>query len=161
MAGSEGRSHRLDTFPAAAIRLSRALERNRERIAEEEGFSASELRALFYIGEHVSVTPKQLAEHMHMTTAAITFISRRLVEADILDRVAHPDDRRSIFLELTPRAHAALERIHSEFTSMVRSATASLDARELDDFTKYLDVTATVIAEHTFRRSSTGDIVER
>ncbi|WP_375385031.1 MarR family winged helix-turn-helix transcriptional regulator [uncultured Microbacterium sp.] len=149
MTGHEERSYRLDAFPAAAIRFSRALDRNRERIAEEEGLSASELRALFYIGEHVSVTPKQLAEHMHVTTAAVTFISRRLVERDLLHRVDHPGDRRSIFLELTPRAHAAMERIHSDFATMVSRATAHLDHRQVEEFTDYLGSVATAIAEHT------------
>ncbi|KAA9111500.1 MarR family winged helix-turn-helix transcriptional regulator [Microbacterium rhizomatis] len=149
MTDLEARSHRLDAFPAAAVRFSRALDRNRERIAEEEGLSASELRALFYIGEHISVTPKQLAEHMHVTTAAITFISRRLVEGDLLHRVDHPDDRRSIFLELTPRAHAVMERIHADFNTMVSSATAHLDPSQVEEFTGYLSSVAAAIAEHT------------
>src|SRR5215217_3178976 len=122
----EGRSHQLAAFPAAAVRFSRALDRNRERIAEEEGLSASELRALFYIGEHVHVTPKQLSSHMHITTAAITLIARRLVDAGMLTRIDHPDDRRSILLALTPHAHAAMERMHTDFDEMVRGATAHL-----------------------------------
>ncbi|MGZ8805049.1 MAG: MarR family winged helix-turn-helix transcriptional regulator [Microbacterium sp.] len=151
MTDQDGRSHQLDAFPAAAVRFARALDRNRERIAEEEGLSASELRALFYIGEHVSVTPKQLATHMHVTTAAITLISRRLVEIDMLHRIDHPDDRRSLFLALTPKAHAAMERIHSDFDDMVRGATAHLTARQRRDFTDYLESVAVAIAEHTAR----------
>jgi DNA-binding MarR family transcriptional regulator len=147
----EGRTYRLERFPAAAVRFARALDRNRELIAEEEGLTASELRTLFYIGEHHRVTPKQLATHMHVTTGAVTFITRRLVEIDMLARSDHPDDRRSIYLELTPRAHTAMERIHTEFDEMVRDATAQLDDRQLEQFTASLESVATAIAEHTAR----------
>jgi DNA-binding MarR family transcriptional regulator len=158
MTDQDGRSHQLDAFPAAAVRFSRALDRNRERIAEEEGLSASELRALFYIGEHVSVTPKQLAAHMHVTTAAITLISRRLVEIDMLHRIDHPDDRRSLFLALTPKAHAAMERIHADFNDMVRGATAHLTERQRREFTEYLESVALAIAEHTARIASAKSV---
>ncbi|MFE1644068.1 MarR family winged helix-turn-helix transcriptional regulator [Microbacterium sp. P01] len=151
MTQHEGRSHHLDAFPAAAIRFSRALDRNREQIAADEGLSASELRTLFYIAEHVRVTPKQLADHMHVTTAAVTFISRRLVDTDMLQRIDHPDDRRSLYLELTPKAHATMERIHSEFHEMVAGATAHLEAGEVEEFTAHLGTVAATIAEHTAR----------
>lgn len=145
----EGRTHRLDRIPAAAVRFARVLDRNRERIAEEEGLSASELRALFYIGEHLRVTPKQLATHMHVTTGAVTFITRRLVEMQMLSRSDHPADRRSLFLELTPRAHEALDRIHAEFDDMIRTATAHLDDEQLEQFTASLESVAASIAERT------------
>ncbi|MDN3494925.1 MarR family transcriptional regulator [Planococcus sp. APC 4015] len=145
----EGRTYRLDRIPAAAVRFARALDRNRERIAAEEGLSASELRALFYIGEHLRVTPKQLATHMHVTTGAVTFITRRLVELQMLSRSDHPDDRRSLFLELTPRAHAAMDRIHAEFDEMIRASTAQLDDQQLEQFTASLESVATAIAERT------------
>ncbi|SIT67791.1 MarR family winged helix-turn-helix transcriptional regulator [Microbacterium sp. RU33B] len=146
-----GRSHRLKAFPAAAVKFSRALDRNRERIAEEEGLTASELRALFYVGEHIRVTPKQLASHMHVTTAAITLIARRLVTIGMLSRADHPDDRRSVILELTPLAHTTLERIHSEFDQMVSDATAHLDERQIAEFTRSLESVAVAVAEHTAR----------
>lgn len=150
-ADQDGRSYKLSAFPAAAVRFSRALDRNRERIAEEEGLSASELRALFYIGEHVAVTPKRLAAHMHMTTAAITLISRRLVEIDLLQRLDNPDDRRSVMLSLTPRAHVAMERMHRDFAEMITGATAHLSSAELAAFTTQLESVATAIADHTAR----------
>lgn len=133
------------------MRFARALDRNRELIAEEEGLSASELRALFYIGEHLRVTPKQLATHMHVTTGAVTFITRRLVDIDMLARSDHPEDRRSIHLELTPRAHTAMARIHAEFDEMVSGATAHLADGQVEEFTASLESVATAIAEHTAR----------
>lgn len=157
------KSYALDAFPAAAVRFSRALDRNNERIAEEEGLSASELRTMFYIAERVTVTPKQLSEHMRVTTAAVTFITRRLVAIDMIKRSEHPDDRRSILLELTPRAHKAMTRIHSEFDEMVRGATSALSLEQLEAFTEALTTVGTAIIEHVaqFKTEITADSFTR
>ena len=69
-------THALRGFLAAAIKFVRALERNREKIATDRGLSASELRALFWIAEQGSARPKDLAEHMEMTTGGASRRSR-------------------------------------------------------------------------------------
>lgn len=139
------RTHSLDEFPVAAIRFVRALERNREAIAIRHGLSPSELRALFWIGEKGSVRPKELAAHMEMTTGGVTAISHRLVELDLLERIAHPEDRRSLFLELTPAGHAMMTEMHVDFTSMIAGSTLMLSSDELTAFQSALTAVATEI----------------
>lgn len=139
---SAGRAHLLSGFGAAAVDFVRALERNRDRIALDEGLSGSELRALFHIGTVVSITPKELAGHFGMTTGAITFISRSLVERGLLHRVDHPNDRRSIYLELTPLAHDKLDFIHREFESMIEESTRFMPPADVERFTQALAAVA-------------------
>jgi DNA-binding MarR family transcriptional regulator len=141
----------LEGFPAAAIRFVRALERNRELIAHDHGVSPSELAALFHIAEVTSTTPKELARHLEMTTGAITAISTRLVAADLVHRVDHPTDRRSLFLQLTPKGHDVMARIHREFREMIAASTTGLTARQLADFEVSLKTVSTQIAERTTR----------
>jgi len=129
-----GEPHVLDGFPAAAIRFVVALERNRVLIAQEHGLSASELRAMFYIGEVLRVTPKDLADHMEMTTGAITAISGRLVELGLLHRVDHPRDRRSLYLQLTPHGDAIMSKIHEDFREMIAAATSGLTPQQIAEF---------------------------
>ena len=142
------RTHALDGFPAAAIRFVRALERNREAIAIRYGLSPSELRALFWIGEKGSVRPKELAAHMEMTTGGITAISHRLVELDLLERIAHPEDRRSLFLELTQAGHSVMTDMHSDFVGMIAGSTHMLDEEQLVAFESAL----TAVADEVFSR---------
>ncbi len=144
-------SYALESFPAAAIRFVRALERNRELIALDYGVSASELSALFHIGEVASTTPKELAHHLQMTTGAITAIASRLVSADLVHRVDHPSDRRSLYLQLTPKGHDVMGRIHSEFRAMIAASTAGLTAKQLADFEASLKTVSEQIAERTAR----------
>ena len=138
------RTHALDRFPAAAVRFVRALEQNRESIAVRHGLSPSELRALFWIGEQGSVRPKELAAHMEMTTG-VTAISHRIVELGLLERIAHPEDRRSLFLELTPAGHAMMTEMHTDFTSMVAGSALMLSVEELAAFESALTVVATEV----------------
>jgi DNA-binding MarR family transcriptional regulator len=146
--GAVGRAHVLTGFGAAAVDFVRALEANRERIALDEGLTGSELRALFHIGKVVSITPKELADHFGMTTGGITFISRRLVDRGLLHRVDHPNDRRSVYLELTPLAHSKLDTIHREFESMIDESTRFLPPTEVD---RVAQVLAEVAVEVTVR----------
>ena len=131
-------SHTLTGFPSAATAFVSALEENRRRIAERAGLSATELRALFHVAQVVSITPKDLAAYLGMTTGAVTAISRRLVETDHLKRIDHPADRRSLYLELSPHGHEVMTEIHRDFTAMLADSTGALSADELERFTEAL-----------------------
>jgi DNA-binding MarR family transcriptional regulator len=146
---SVNEKHALAGFPAAAIRFVRALERNREQIAISNGLTASELRALIWIAEHASVTPKAVAEHMEMTTGAITAITNRLSDRGSLHRIAHPHDRRSVLLELTESGHAMMRSIHADFTRMVSESTSSLTEEELIAFESALTRVADEVGTRT------------
>lgn len=135
-------THSLDGFPAAAIRFVRALERNREQIGRDHDLSPSELRALFWVAEKGSVTPKQVAAHMEMTTGGVTSISNRLVESGFLQRTAHPNDRRSLYLELSEGGHEIMRVIHTDFRGMIADSTSRLSAAELEAFHRALDIVA-------------------
>jgi DNA-binding MarR family transcriptional regulator len=131
-------SHTLTGFPDAATAFVSALEENRRRIAARAGLSATELRALFHVAQVVSITPKDLAAYLGMTTGAVTAISRRLVETDHLQRIDHPADRRSLYLELSPHGHEVMTGIHRDFKSMLEDSTGALSVEELERFTSAL-----------------------
>ncbi|MGV8969639.1 MAG: MarR family winged helix-turn-helix transcriptional regulator [Microbacteriaceae bacterium] len=147
-------SHVLTGFAAAASAFVSSLESNRLRIARDLGVTPTELRTLFYIGREMSSTPKGLAGYLGMTTGAVTAISQKLVESGLLHRVAHPEDRRSLYLELTPHGHSVLLEIHQEFDSMLSASTSALDPAELAVFTATLDSVAKEVRERV--RSTTA-----
>jgi DNA-binding MarR family transcriptional regulator len=142
---SERPSHTLSGFPAAATEFVSALDGNRRRIAERAGVSGTELRALFRVAQAVNITPKDLAAYLGMTTGAITAIARRLVELDLLHRIDHPGDRRSLYLELTPNGHEVMGAMHRDFTEMLSACTTELDAAQLAAFTAALKTVAVEI----------------
>ena len=138
MINDRTRRHILTGFPDAAINFQRALEDNRHRIALDHGLSAIELRSLFRIALTGSMTPKQLAGDLSLSGAAITGISSRLVSSGMLQRVQHPHDRRSLYLELTDAGHRTMAEIHADFDGMVADATDALDDQHLEIATESL-----------------------
>jgi DNA-binding MarR family transcriptional regulator len=68
-----------------------------------------------------------------MTTGAVTAISNHLVELNMLTRLPHPHDRRSLLLVLTPAAQQTVERLHAEFhtlfTHVARDVPPDVQAR--------------------------------
>ena len=145
-------AHQLTGFPKAASAFVSAFEANQQKLAVEAGLTGTELRALFRVAHVVSITPKALAAHLGLTTGAITAISRHLVEVGLFHRVDHPDDRRSLFLELTPRGHDLMNQLLGDFYDMLAASTTSLSGAELAVFT---DSLTAVAAEVTARIGGT------
>ena len=141
----DGASHTLTGVPAAATEFVSALDSNRRKIAEDAGLTATELRAMFHVAQVVSITPKDLATYLGMTTGAVTAIARSLVDADLLTRVDHPGDRRSLYLELSPHGHEQMARIHRDFNEMIAASTSALSPAELEQFTAALRTVASEV----------------
>ena len=131
-------AHTLEGFPAAAIALLRALDSSRHRSAKLSGVTGSELRALSRVAELGVITPKDLADSMEMTTGAVTAISSRLVDADLLRRKSHPSDRRSLLLELTPHGNDVMEELYRDFELVFSAATRGVNERDLRTCTALL-----------------------
>ena len=123
--------HALTGFPDAAIHLLRALEEERQRLAEEHSLTTTDLRGLFRIAESGDLTPKELAGDLALTGGAVTGISGRLAAAGLLQRVTHPEDRRSVRLQLTSEGHRTISAIHADFIAMVARATHGLSEEDV------------------------------
>ncbi|MBG6212654.1 MAG: MarR family transcriptional regulator [Cryobacterium sp.] len=106
------------------------MEHNRNRVGTKVNLSGSELRALARVAEAGSITPKLLAETMDVTTSAVTAISNRLVAFALLTRVAHPHDRRSLLLVLTPAAEQMTQTIYDDFPALLAQVARDVSPKE-------------------------------
>jgi len=80
-------------------------------VAASLGIGPTDLRALLFIASRDGVTPKQLGDFMGLTSGAITNLVDRVVAADLVNRAAHPRDRRSVMLVLAPGGEAAAAKV--------------------------------------------------
>jgi DNA-binding MarR family transcriptional regulator len=80
--------------------------------SDELSMGATDMRALFFIAEtgH-GATPKQVAEFLELSTGATTSLVDRMTDAGTLVREAHPTDRRSVILQVTPAGHRAVATV--------------------------------------------------
>jgi len=122
-----GDLHSLNGLPGASGQFLRALESTRRGIAIAANLTASELRAMARIAEIQDITPKALSDFLELTTPAVTAITTGLVQRELIVRVAHPSDRRSLFLQLTPSGHEMMETVYRTFSGAITTAAETLD----------------------------------
>lgn len=130
MGGHECGGRSMNAMSASAVAFLRALDRNRTRVAAQFNLTGTELRALARIVETGGITPKMLAEALQMTTGAVTAISNRLVALDLVTRVPHPHDRRSLLLELAPAAGQIAQTIYDDFEALIARAVRDVSPED-------------------------------
>src|SRR6266536_3895755 len=86
-----------------AIRASqRATDLVDETAANYLGINRTDARALDVIEQYGPITAGKLAKELRLSTGAVTTLVDRLERAGYARRVADPDDRRRVLIEVTP-----------------------------------------------------------
>jgi DNA-binding MarR family transcriptional regulator len=80
-------------------------------LAHRFGVGKTDLRALAFLGHNRDATPKQLAEHLQLSTSATTNLIDRMEAAGLVARVSNPSDRRSSVLELAIEGEDVARRV--------------------------------------------------
>ena len=73
--------------------------------------NVSHIRTLKAIRRQAPCTAQHIAHHTQRDKAQITRLLRELIDADIIVRTPHPDDRRSQMLSLTEHGRAVLTQV--------------------------------------------------
>src|SRR5687767_14847140 len=104
----EALSKMSDATPVAIRRaLTRkglAAARHRAAVGRLLGLSETELLALQHLGMSGRLTPSALGSLLRLTSGGTTALVQRLERTGRVAREAHPADRRSTLLRLTPQA---------------------------------------------------------
>lgn len=108
--------------------LVRSVDNWRRHAADRLGIGLSEFRALSRISSEASMTPKQLAEALDLTTGTVTALIDRLENAGYVRRSAHPNDRRSLQVELTPAGAEVMRQAFDDFQVPILAAFKDLPA---------------------------------
>lgn len=101
----EGRSDTAVGILAALEASGRANQDLQRRLRASSGLGETDVLAVLYLltaeVDEQLVTPKDLAAHLQMSTAAASGLVDRLERAGYVRREAHPSDRRGITVVLT------------------------------------------------------------
>ena len=105
-----------------ARRLSRAVQRLHHeslrantRLAARVGISSADFTAFLIVSGAESPTPKHLSAELGLTTSAVTALLDRLEGAALIRRAPHPNDRRSVVIELTSSGRAAKADVYVDY----------------------------------------------
>ena len=123
----------------------RTIDSFRRHIAAHHGIGMQEIRALSRIAEGEHVTPKALAESLELTTGTVTSLIDRLESAGLVERTPHPQDRRSLQLELTPQGATKMNSVYDAFEAQVQEAVSAVPEEQVRAANEYLAVVARTV----------------
>lgn len=97
------------------------------RVSERVGLSPLQARAIIALESHGASTQRSLALACATTPRNVTALVDALSARGLVTRAAHPRDRRSVLVTLTPEGHGLATRVEEEFRSVSRRALAALE----------------------------------
>ncbi len=122
--------------------LSRRIKRMMEETCAEHGLTWGEWKVLGYLhrksGPARRASPGRLAEHLELSSGAMTNRLDRLEEAGLIQRLRDPDDRRGVHVELTAAGREAYEQTTTAQAEKESLVASGLSAREKKDLNALL-----------------------
>ena len=112
----------------------------------------TDIRALFFVSEiGESTTPKQIADALGLSTGATTSLVDRLADGGTIERAAHPTDRRSVLLHLTPAGRRAVKTVRDVYQSSLAASVAPADVETVTAAFRSLAETLAATIDHDAR----------
>jgi len=91
--------------------VARLMRKRFEQNARGLGLTRSQCQVLAHLSRHEGIQQSSLADLLEVEPITLTRILDRLEEAALVERRAHPSDRRVRLLHLTKKAHPLLSEI--------------------------------------------------
>ncbi len=113
-------------------------------VARRYGLSHAALNALAVIeGAGGPIPTGEISARMHITTGTMTSVLDTLERNGYIKRIADPNDRRRVLVDITPDAQGVLDKMLPEVQHVVAGAMANIDS---DALRTLLDALAAVSA---------------
>ncbi len=101
-----------------------------QSVVKETGYSLAQVHTIEVLGVHGALRMKELAEKLGITTGTLTVQIEKLVAANLIERQAHPDDRRAIVVTLTQEGQA-IHRQHNQLhLDLVKDLARNIDSEQ-------------------------------
>jgi DNA-binding MarR family transcriptional regulator len=125
--------------------------------AERLGVNRTDLHCLNIIQNAGGLTAGELAAEAGLTSGAVTGVIDRLERVGFARRVADPDDRRRVKVEVTPKFYARADRIWGPLAADWESSLSSrFTAEQLERVIEFLRTTNEVGRKHMERVRKLG-----
>ncbi len=114
------------------VRLNRRATSAIGLILKPLGLSIPQFDVLSTLSEREGISQRELAERLYVTKGNVSGLIDRLVETELVERRAMPDDRRSHALFLTPRGRMLAEEGMAAQRRYVENTLGRLERRDLE-----------------------------
>jgi DNA-binding MarR family transcriptional regulator len=136
---------------AALYRKALADARQRAALARRLGLTESEVLAVQHLARAGELTPGQLGALLQLSSGGTAGLLARLQRAGHVSRHAHPHDRRSAVIRLTPAIARWASEAWAPFVAEVDALAAALPTAEQEALRRFLEATADAAERHADR----------
>jgi DNA-binding MarR family transcriptional regulator len=99
----------------------------------ESDLSLSQVNSLFHLYHHGASSVNDLANHLGITTAAVSQLLDPLIDADLVLRSENPEDRRMKLIALTEKGKAKVKRSMNTRHAWLSDLSKLLSETEKED----------------------------
>ena len=121
----------------------------------------TQLRALSTIGRRQPVRVSDVAEDLGAAVAATSALVDRMAKHGLVARSNDPEDRRTVLLELTPRARRLLDRLEQGSTDHLARLMERMTPTEREAFATTLRAFVRLSAERVLEKREHGLVAVR
>ena len=100
----------------------------------KKGVTQTQFLVLMAIHSYERCCMGRLARSMQIQMPTATGIVDRLVQAGLVERVPHPEDRRQVLVELKPKGRRFIEQFHEVVRRRWEEVLGTLKSDELETF---------------------------
>jgi DNA-binding MarR family transcriptional regulator len=125
--------------------------RQRAALARRLGLTDSEVLAVQHLARAGELTPGQLGALLQLSSGGTTGLIHRLQRAGHVSRHAHPHDRRSAVVRLTPVIAAWATEAWAPFVAEIDALAVGLSERDREVVRRFLEGAADAAERHADR----------
>ncbi|USD99782.1 MarR family transcriptional regulator [Vibrio sp. SCSIO 43133] len=101
-----------------------------QSVVKETGYSLAQVHTIEVLGIHGAMRMKELADKLGITTGTLTVQVDKLVAANLMERLPHPNDRRAIVVALTQQGQE-IHRHHNQLhLDLVKDLTRHIEPEQ-------------------------------
>ena len=122
----------METLPFEISETAHALRKAFDRRAVGMGVTRAQWKVLFRLERQPGLRQIELADMLDIEPITLSRIVDRLEEAELVERVADPADRRAWRLHVTARAQPLIAKLRTVADQMIAEAFAGIDPKDIE-----------------------------
>ena len=122
----------METLPFEIAETAHALRKAFDRRAVGMGVTRAQWKVLFRLQRQPGMRQIELADMLDIEPITLSRIVDRLAEAELVERVADPTDRRAWRLHVTARAQPLIAKLRCVADEMISEAFAGIDPEQIE-----------------------------
>jgi DNA-binding MarR family transcriptional regulator len=121
----------VETLPFEIAETAHALRKAFDRRSVGMGVTRAQWKVLFRLDRQPGLRQIELADMLDIEPITLSRIVDRLEEAELVERLADPADRRAWRLHVTARAQPLIAKLRSVADEMIAEAFAGIDPADI------------------------------